>query len=415
MEMAFTKIKILKGTNQIGGCITEISSKEAKIIIDFGSNLQDINSEISEETPLIDGLTSGIKSYDAVFITHNHNDHIGMISHVMPEIPVYVEKTSKKIYDILNDFTKLELKHNTIDMIAENSVIIKDIRVTPYIVDHSAYNSLMLLIESNGKKILHTGDFRNHGYKGRFLNETLQKIGKIDVLVTEGTSFSRKEIINKTEKKLSEESIKVMKKYNQVFVLQSGTNIDRITTMYKAAIKTNKIFVEDIFIANIAILTKPSIPNPITFDHVYTYVPQNRYLSKDKDFIKKYVEPFNQKNAISKIFYNDYVMNVRTSMISDLKKFKEKGLINNACLIYSMWEGYKKKTEFKSFLDKVSELGIDIVDLHTSGHADILAIKKVIEQLRPSIVIPIHTINKLKIKELFNNSVILEDNEEIEI
>ena len=33
------KINIHRGANQIGGCITEISTDKAKIFIDFGSNL----------------------------------------------------------------------------------------------------------------------------------------------------------------------------------------------------------------------------------------------------------------------------------------------------------------------------------------------------------------------------------------
>ena len=32
------QVKILKGTNQIGGVFTEIASKEAKIMIDFGDD-----------------------------------------------------------------------------------------------------------------------------------------------------------------------------------------------------------------------------------------------------------------------------------------------------------------------------------------------------------------------------------------
>ena len=34
------KINIIKGTNQIGGCITEIQSDKARIIIDFGEDLE---------------------------------------------------------------------------------------------------------------------------------------------------------------------------------------------------------------------------------------------------------------------------------------------------------------------------------------------------------------------------------------
>ena len=33
------KITIHRGANQIGGCITEIATKDAKIFIDLGSNL----------------------------------------------------------------------------------------------------------------------------------------------------------------------------------------------------------------------------------------------------------------------------------------------------------------------------------------------------------------------------------------
>lgn len=73
-------------------------------------------------------------------------------------------------------------------------------KITPYIVDHSAYNSFMLLIEAEGKKVLHTGDFRNHGYKGVILEKTLKEIGKIDALITEGTTLSREQIKSKTEK-----------------------------------------------------------------------------------------------------------------------------------------------------------------------------------------------------------------------
>lgn len=64
------KIRILKGTNTIGGAITEITSKKAKIILDFGTDLDDI-----VRLPVIEGLTHGKPIYDGVFISHFHFDH----------------------------------------------------------------------------------------------------------------------------------------------------------------------------------------------------------------------------------------------------------------------------------------------------------------------------------------------------
>ena len=49
------------------GAITEITSKQAKIIIDFGSDLDEVI-----RLPEIEGLTKGKPKYDAVFITHYH-------------------------------------------------------------------------------------------------------------------------------------------------------------------------------------------------------------------------------------------------------------------------------------------------------------------------------------------------------
>ena len=52
--MIYLEIRIIKGTNQIGGCITEITSKTTKILIVFGTDLED-----DKESFELDGLTYG--------------------------------------------------------------------------------------------------------------------------------------------------------------------------------------------------------------------------------------------------------------------------------------------------------------------------------------------------------------------
>lgn len=406
------KVKIIKGTSQIGGCITEISSAEAKIIIDFGEDLIDSETK-KQKIPIIVGLTTGKPKYDAVFITHSHGDHMGLICNVLEEIPIYVEEQTKKIYDILNDFTNKKELVRTEKMEFEETIIIKDIKITYYIVDHSAYNSSMILIESNGKKILHTGDFRSHGYKGKLLDKTLTKIGKVDCLITEGTSFGRSEKPYETEKKLSELAEDIFKEYNQIFILQSSTNIDRIVSFYKASKKTGKIFVEDIFTANITSTIEDSIPNPITFKDVFVWNPL-KYRNKPKTFKEKYINQF-LKYSNSKVLSGDYTMMVKTSMLDDIKLLHEKKIIRKACLVYSMWNGYLEAPAVKEFVNKVRDLGIDFKILHTSGHADIMTIKKVINKTKPNIVIPIHINNREDISKIIKNVVQLKDNEEKEI
>ena len=49
--------------------------------------------------------------------------------------------------------------------------------VTPFTVNHSAGDAYMLLIKVDGKTILHTGDFRDHGYYGEKIVILAQSLG----------------------------------------------------------------------------------------------------------------------------------------------------------------------------------------------------------------------------------------------
>ena len=107
------KIRILKGTNQIGGVFTEITSEKAKIIIDFGEDLDGV-----KRLERIEGLTTGKPAYDGVIITHNHQDHMGRIDEVLPEIPVYMSDLSRKIFETVFCFSKTrgKIKRDTVNI-----------------------------------------------------------------------------------------------------------------------------------------------------------------------------------------------------------------------------------------------------------------------------------------------------------
>lgn len=417
------KVRIIKGANQIGGCITEIESNKARIIIDFGEDLDDLKNNV-DDIPQIEGLTYGKPKYDAVFITHSHIDHIGLINYILPEIPVYVEEKSQMIYELTCDFLGKDCKRDT-NIVWYNNwydeygyIPIKDIKVKYYKVDHSAYNSSMILIECGDKKILHTGDFRNHGYKGSEFIPTLQRIikenGKVDLLITEGTCFNRKGGKNKSEAQLSNEATELFKKYNQVFLLQSSTNIDRITSFFKASVKTGKKFIEDAFTANITLNIGNNIPNPnFSNNKISVWIPQ-AYNDKLEDFKEKYLIPLEKYKRVENV-YKDYTLMVKTSMYDDIKLLYDKGKVTNACIVYSMWDGYLNKPKMQEFVNKVKALGIDFVKLHTSGHADLETIKVVDKIIQPTKVIVIHTQNCKKAKEVFENTEIIDDGMCIEI
>ena len=245
------KITIYRGSHQIGGCVTEIKTENHRIVIDFGENLPDSQTEhVMTDDELLHTVFDG-KPCDGVLFTHYHNDHIGMYKKIPGDIPLYIGSTAKKILEILTE--KLDSIPNTVDkglpriqgmnvfQPAEKITAFGDIRVTPFVIDHSALDAYMFLIEIDGKKILFTGDFREHGIAGE--KNTLEKviqtyIHKVDILITEGTMLSRREEAKQnpiqTEKDLGKRARELFKKNKESVILVSSTNLDSIMEFYHA-------------------------------------------------------------------------------------------------------------------------------------------------------------------------------------
>lgn len=59
-----------------------------------------------------------------------------------------------------------QIVRRTIDIQDGKTLRIKDMKITPFVIDHSSYNAMCFLIEVDGKKILHSGDIRRSWYKG---------------------------------------------------------------------------------------------------------------------------------------------------------------------------------------------------------------------------------------------------------
>ncbi len=384
------KINIIRGQNQIGGNIVEISTEKTKILLDIGLELDD---EKNKTLPDIKGLFD-YKGYDAIFISHYHGDHLGLAYKIHKDIPLYMGEKSAKIIQASDVYKRVPTITPYGFLEHRKKIVIGDISVTPYLCDHSAFDSYMLLCEADGETILYTGDFRGNGRKPYdWLLSELPK--KVDKLICEGTTLSREGYVAVSEQQLEEQAVGIFKNKNgPIFVLQSSMNIDRIVTMYRAAKRSGRTFLEELYMADIASAIGGSIPNP-TFDDVYAFITSaSRY-----EGLKKYAHRIG-KDRIAK---TPFVMCVRTSMLRYMKGLSKLMSFENGVLVYSFWSGYRETEDMKHFLSECEQLGLEVVTLHTSGHADYESIKMLVETVNPDEIIPIHT--EAPAKMIFNFNV----------
>lgn len=288
----------------------------------------------------------------------------------------------------------------------KQEIEIGDIRIIPYFVSHSAYDAYMFLIETSGKRILHTGDFRGHGYLSKGLFPIIEKIilkrGKIDFLITEGTMLSRLDERVQHEYELKKEVIEIMKQYKNVFVMCSSTDMERLATFYAANQKVGgRPFVCDDFQKSVLEIFSDSAGRESTlfdFEKPYSFWKGNIKLLKwmqDKGFCMLV-------RATGK--FADYLEFIQSKIDS-----------KETVLIYSMWKEYinpDSKHSIKHYLNFVGKFQ-NVEKIHTSGHASADCLADVCNLVNPTAgIIPIHSessvdFRKLKIKEELKSKIIL--------
>ena len=357
-EVPALTYNILRGKDKIGENLIEISYGKTKILVEFGKALEGGDELDDKEKAVLK------TKYDVVVVSHYHADHAGLMEY-KKDCPVYIGSGAYRIVNAMGEYRGKQIADNVTTYKNGRPFTVGGIKITPFLCDHSAFDSYMLLFEAGGKSILYTGDFRFHGRKDS--GELLSRLPKkVNALICEGTNvgntkpcFSESELENKL--------VEIMRDSPKpVFVLQSGTNIDRLVSVYRASKRSGRILYEDNYTALIASAAGGKIPRPDIFNDVVAFTPV-LVRGKRKDLFFE----FDNKRSLKGIANGTkrFTMTVRPSMFGYLKKLADRTDLSGATLVYSMWNGYKENEDTAEFLSAMQSLGMNIIDLHTSGHA----------------------------------------------
>lgn len=393
------KITIHRGINQIGGCITEVqSSSGTKILIDLGHNLPDAEGQVEDEYDVPENLDRLLDGVSAVFYTHYHGDHLAFEAAVAERgVDQYLGYLAKKVklkfyahmqnIPVDNLKQKYEHAYQAVDgfeiYIANRTVTVGDIKITPYYVSHSAADAYMFVIECDGKRLLHTGDFRDHGYLGKYLKGVLSKFiarKSIDVLITEGTMLSRNDVRMMSEEELQQKAYELMSGYKYTFVLCSSTDPDRLASFYQATRHQGRPLIADGYQCKL-LETFTKFTKQLKRNHrIYDFTDAVEYDGTLR-------QPLMDTGFTMVVRNSDKFRGWLDELIPLLPK-------EETVFIYSQFKGYilTEHTAYSASTDSfVHSHDWNLEYLHTSGHASRDALAMVCNTVNPtSAIIPIH-------------------------
>lgn len=407
-------LTIHRGTHEIGGSCVEIRTAEAKMLIDFGLPLDYEKRTPEEQEQIRRDAAEWCKGVDVLFLSHAHADHYGLFDLLPDDTPVYATEETFAMLALDGILGKDPTTHlKKCPMRGYQPYEFSGLTVTAYPIDHSAYGACALLFETEGKRVLYSGDIRLHGVKG-VLYKHLPR--EVDYLLLEGTNIAREQH-NITEQDVENEFIKTFDEapYALHLVWSSSKNIDRICALFRACLRRGKTLVIDPYTANVLAAVanlNPKIPSATTTEQIKVYFPPYLTTRLAERNQERYIYSLNPRE--NKVTYAEisatperYVMLIRPSVVEFLQKIEAKQMR----FIKSIWSGYWDEPNTERFRRWVEANCEQLPDIHSSGHADIASLQHIVEFVQPKHLVPIHTDSPNRFAELFPNRSIISPND----
>jgi len=256
----------------------------------------------------------------------------------------------------------------------------------------------MLLVEVSGTRILYSGDFRMHGRKAVLVDRLIEELaGSVDVLLMEGTNLGAdKPVI--PESVLEQRFVDLAKSTpGQVYVQWSAQNIDRTVTLYRAAKRSERELVIDLYAADVLarVAEGTGVPRPgADFKLLRVLIlPSGKRLFARASRADVADRMAVQPSAISRrrLALRPAIIMLRDSMLRDFER-GGLGFTSKDAYAFSNWLGYLDKGDPQTAWHKAQDAGARTLHLHTSGHASSADLERFAQSIAPRWLVPVHGI-----------------------
>jgi len=404
------EVRIHRGAHEIGGNCVELRHGKDTLILDIGKPLS-ATWDTVVPLPAAIGLDDNGARPLGVIISHGHQDHRGLAPQLPTDIPVFIGEGAANILRAAQFWGSGVDLHEAGHLHDRVPFTLGPFTITPYLADHSAYDAFSLLVGAGGRSLFYTGDFRGHGRKASAFDRLLaDPPSPVHAILMEGTSFrthgpvadaaeptpqAAPELVTLTEADVEVSLADTLKATSGlVVVLASAQNIDRLVTVYRAALRADRDLVVDLYTADIAASTsRPSIPtvgDAWPRVHVYAPLRQRVQVKESGEFERVsrirdrrlYAEQLSER-AGQLVLFGAYQ--------GEIPRLVREGLLTGGAVIWSMWDGYLDQPSGQRLRTVLKSADVPLIQHHTSGHATPADLVRLVQALKPDAVVPIHT------------------------
>lgn len=321
-----------------------------------------------------------------IIITHAHDDHIGALPYIWPELncPIYTQKFTTGL--IRAKFTEHNLPKDQIHTLSlEDKLQLGVFSVSFYQVSHSVPDSTGIVIDTPVGKIIHQADFKIDWTP---VNGQVTEVGKVAIEGEKGVLLmlidalrSEKKGYNPSEKLIEPTFQKVVdESRGKVLITMTSSNITRVQQAINVAVASDK---------KVAMVGRSMESNfQVARDLGYLKVPPGLVIAQDE--IKRF--PDNKLlliiagaqgqpgSSLSRAANNDH-------RFVNLKK--------GDAVLFSADAIPSSESAQAALIDKLTKMSLEVYysavtdAVHVSGHASAEELKMMIALARPKYLMPI--------------------------
>jgi ribonuclease J len=409
------KVCIHRGTSQIGGTCVELAFGGERLLLDLGMPLDaDPEGNPADLLPAVPGLRGAAPDLLGLVLSHGHADHWGLVPYVGTPLPAAMGAATRRMLHAAAPFVPrpvlFGVEAELPELADRRSVQIGPFRITPYLVDHSAYDAYALLVEAGGRRLFYTGDLRGHGRKGALFERLLRDPPRgVHAMLMEGSSLGRLDPDQRfpTEAEIEADLTERLRPPGFVAVCASAQNLDRVVSLYRACKRTGRMLVLDLYAAEVLAATgNPNIPRA-GWDNVAIYVPeyQRRHVIRRAlfDVINDY-KPHRIYPEHLAALAPLAAMLFRPAMVPDIDALGTAWA--GARAIWSQWDGYLKDGSGARLAADLKQRSVPLEVIHTSGHASIADLRRLAQAVAPEALIPVHSFEGDRYASLFGPAAV---------